>query len=166
MRREKSESGPAKIYSIFFENKSIPSKQLHERTMAAIQSSSVWSDRDHAVVPWISLRGSSSAAPSINISTDAINATDHDDGSAVTLKIHDASMITQQQQRPPQQYQHPLHRSQQQSCKILSLLSTRERVGTRSSAFAATSSGAVSRVGWLYEGKNVTTASLAKSGAW
>ncbi len=136
--------------------------------MTSTQSlSSAWSDRDHAVVPWISLRGSSSAAPSINTSTDAaVLATHHDDGSAVTLKIHDDSTITQQQQRRQQQYQHPLHRSQQQSCKILSLLSTRERVGTRSSAFAATSSGAVSRVGWLYEGKNVTTASLAKSGAW
>lgn len=136
--------------------------------MAAIQSSSAWSDRDHAVVPWISLRDScSSAAPSINISTDAVNATNHDDGS-VTLKIHDDSTITQQQQRRrwQQQYRYPIHRAQQQSCKILSLLSTRERVGSRSSAFAATSSGYVSRVGWLYEGKNVTTTSLAKSGAW
>lgn len=43
------------------------------------------------------------------------------------------------------------------SCKILSLLGTRERVGSR---------GQCGRVGWLSEGVVCTTDGLARAGAW
>jgi hypothetical protein len=135
---------------------------------------STWSDRDHAVVPWITLGGSSgggsAASAAVAIGSRHTTTDGPNDGRSVTLKN---STIPHSNERHPHQQQkrlhHPNYTGQYQSCKILSLLSTRERIGIRSSALTAPAAGGgglVSRVGWLYEGRNVTTASLAQSGAW
>ena len=121
-------------------------------------TSSSWSDhRDHAVVPWISL-GSSATATDVGGASSRHSSNNHD--GSVTCKIPDdgSEHYPQQQQQPCSTYA-----AQHQSCKILSLLSTRERIGIRSMAAGGAS---VSRAGWLYEGRNVSTTSLAMSGAW
>eukprot|EP00985_Skeletonema_marinoi_P003695 scaffold1604_cov103-Skeletonema_marinoi.AAC.4 len=119
-------------------------------------TSSSWSDhRDHAVVPWISLGGSATATDVGDASSSSRHSSNKYDGS-VTGKIPDDGSEHYPQQQP--------YAAQHQSCKILSLLSTRERIGIRS--MAAAGGASVSRAGWLYEGRNVSTTSLAMSGAW
>ncbi|KAL7536894.1 hypothetical protein ACHAXR_007459 [Thalassiosira sp. AJA248-18] len=109
--------------------------------------SSIWSNRDAAIVPWINLRNSA------------------DDGTYATIGTHrDASA-------PPDHAPNASHRDTHQaaaaaaaaggryarSCKILSLLSTRERVGSK---------GQCGRAGLLSEGVAVTNDGLARAGAW
>ena len=121
-------------------------------------SSTRFDHRDHAVVPWrISLSSRSSTG---------------DANLAGQSAAHDVTSGSEHQQWQQQYSIHtssPQHRSQ--SCKILSLLATRERVGIQSSSSSSLSSSSlmgvsVSRVGWLQEGRNVSTKSLATSGAW
>eukprot|EP00984_Skeletonema_dohrnii_P025008 scaffold14154_cov114-Skeletonema_dohrnii-CCMP3373.AAC.2 len=128
--------------------------------MASTTSS--WSDRrDHAVVPWISL-GSSATATDVggSSSPSSRHSSNYHDGSVTSEIPDDGSEHYPQQQQPCSTYTAQQH----QSCKILSLLSTRERIGIRS--MAAAGGASVSRAGWLYEGRNVSTTSLAMSGAW
>ena len=125
--------------------------------MASTPSS--WIDhRDHAVVPWISL---GATAKNNNFLVGA-SAASHDQTSSYPNYGSEHSRHHQQQRS-----RYTAAKQQQSSCKILSLLATRERIGIRSSAFsAAAGSVSVSRVGWLQEGRNVSTTSLAMSGAW
>ena len=113
--------------------------------------------RDHAVVPWISLSSSSSAAtsPTANLSGASL-ASSHS-------TAHIGSVTSGSEHH--QQRQCSIRTSNRQSCKILSLLATRERIGICSSSSSA-AGVAVSRVGWLQEGRHVSTKSLAMSGAW
>ena len=127
--------------------------------MTSTSSSTRFDHRDHAVVPWISLssRSSTGEANLTGVSLPSSQSAAHD---VTSGSEHD---------QPQQQYSFhtssPPHRSQ--SCKILSLLATRERVGIQSSSLSSALLGvSVSRVGWLQEGRNVTTKSLAMSGAW
>ncbi len=115
-----------------------------------ISMASSWIDdhRDHVVVPWISLGSSTVGAAAIN---------SHDQSVTSSHPISDGSEHSRHQRQ-----QHFRYASQQQSCKILSLLATRERIGIRSAAAGVSPS----RVGWLQEGRNVSTTSLAMSGAW
>lgn len=110
--------------------------------------------RDHVVVPWISLDSSTASLVGAASSTNT-----HDQ--SVTI-ISDGSEHSGHQQRH-HRHQRSRYASQQSSCKILSLLATRERIGIRSGASVGVSP---SRVGWLREGRNVSTTSLAMSGAW
>lgn len=136
-------------------------------------------ERDDVVVPWISLLGSRSCGgcPSAATSGSDVAALNphpshhHDDSFTTTTTQTAAHRQTSQRPRhTPISFQQ--QQSGQSSCKILSLLSTRERIGMRSSPIvsiaAANGGGAATttRVGWLYEGRNVTTTSLVKFGAW
>ena len=99
-----------------------------------------WIDRDTAVVPWISLRNSA------------------DDGAISTVggAHHDASS------RPPAtaKTNNGSHNTAntRSSCKILSLLGARERIGSKGQCG--------NRIGWLSEGVVVTNDALARAGAW
>ena len=127
-------------------------------------SSTRFDHRDHAVVPWISLssRSSTGEASLAGALPPRNHSAAHDGNVTSGIEHH----------QPQRQYSFhtssPPHRSQ--SCKILSLLATRERVGIQSSSSSLSSSAllgvSVSRVGWLHEGRNVSTKSLAMSGAW
>ena len=125
-------------------------------------SSTRFDHRDHAVVPWISLssRSSTGEANLAGVSSLPSNLS----------AAHDVTYGSEHHQ-PQRQYSfHTSSTHRSQSCKILSLLATRERVGIQSSSSSLSSSAplgvSVSRVGWLQEGRNVTTKSLAMSGAW
>jgi len=91
-----------------------------------------WSHRDTAVVPWISLRGCDSV----------------DDDCASPSH---AAVV-------PVDGRHYHHATR--SCRILSLLGARERIGLQGR------SGYGGRVGWLSEGVVVTNDGLAGAGAW
>lgn len=97
------------------------------------------SNREAVVVPWISLsNGNNSTANNQN-------------ASAASTTAHISS------------HQNLATAKEGRSCKILSLLSARERVGTRNQLCGG-------RVGWLYNGSYdgvvVTTDGLAHAGAW
>ena len=112
-----------------------------------------WSERDDDVVPWITLRKSNKTVANgedvIAASTDVMQ-----DASAT--KPHDASTAAAAQHNHTAGQKRKNNKSM--PCKILSLLSTRERVGqgVKQCGHAA----------WLREGLVVTDVGLARAGAW
>ena len=126
--------------------------------MASKPPLSLHDHRDDVVVPWISLNRSAAAATDLSVSSANLHcAKSHDDGGVIPVtNSYDHTNNLQ-----PQHQLRANYRVRNQSCKLLSLLSARERVGVRSSVGTS-----VSRVGWLYEGRNVSPTTLAMSGAW
>ena len=97
------------------------------------------------MVPWISLNNSSADDGAAASSQAAAAPSDSDGGgSHQNLQASTAK-------------RHPNH-SYTTSCKLTSLLSARERIGSKG--------GGCNRIGWLTEGVVVTDAGLARVGAW
>ena len=114
-----------------------------------------WSDRDAAVVPWISLSNSSAAvgdgaAASSQAAAAAAAAPGGSEGDGSHQNLQASASASTTKRHPNYAYT--------SSCKLTSLLSARERIGSKG--------GGCNRIGWLTEGVVVTHAGLARVGAW
>lgn len=122
----------------------INSIDRRKKVLLHTMTSNNWSNRDEAIVPWISLRKSPDGESTIVSSMH--HASSQDNVSNVHASHQDINQLpTSVTGNGPR------------SCKILSLLGARERVGSK---------GQCGRIGWLSEGVVVTDDGLARVGAW
>ncbi|KAL9179718.1 hypothetical protein ACHAXT_009008 [Thalassiosira profunda] len=115
---------------------------------------SAWSDRDAAVVPWIRLKSAADGTAHAGGTASVMRADASAPASASAATHAHSPPIHSTIRRPANRHPGPAYAN---SCKLLSLLGARERVGSK---------GQRGRSGWLSEGVAVTDEGLARAGAW